>query len=543
MKALSLLFSCVIVSIGAAEEYLRIGSEKQVFVGPWTEDGRDGYLVESMTNVAMTVNEARVTGERLLVVDKPWEGSTNKEPQFDVRQFVLKDGDTFRMYYSALPTYPNYWEVPNGRILCYAESTDGIHWTKPNLGLCTWDGSKENNIILPHDDLDILCSEYEGATVFIDPVAASKDEKYKMLVKMTPAPMKFYKNHRRLPKGQYAFVSADGIRWKLKSPRKVNPAASDTQLSVFWDERIAKYVAYTRMKPYYPDRKIRIRQVGRMVSDDFVHWGKETSVLAPDKSDWEGSPPKLLRVSIYGGNISKYTESPNIYLALPSLFYHWKYDRKRTYTKRKDPSKGNEEREEPKGKVSYHVAPATMDVQLATSRDGIHWNRSPQRRPFIRLGPEGSFWSKVIFPGADFIRVKDELWIYFGALDVSHSEERASVNGARGRAVLRLDGFISADAAYTGGELTTKPLIFSGSKLQLNVDTSAGGVVKMEIQDKDGAPINVFTEAVADEINGNYIRIFARWQGSTDVSSLAGKPVRLRFVMRDAKLYSFQFLP
>jgi len=65
----------------------------------------------------------------------------------------------------------------------------------------------------------------------------------------------------------------------------------------------------------------------------------------------------------------------------------------------------------------------------------------------------------------------------------------------------------------------------------------------MEIQDKDGAPINVFTEAVADEINGNYIRIFARWQGSTDVSSLAGKPVRLRFVMRDAKLYSFQFLP
>jgi hypothetical protein len=182
-------------------------------------------------------------------------------------------------------------------------------------------------------------------------------------------------------------------------------------------------------------------------------------------------------------------------------------------------------------------------VQLVTSRDGIHWNRSPQRRPFIALGPEGTFWSHQIYPGSDAIRVGDELWFYFAGLNVNHKEQSLrESNGARGRAVLRLDGFISADAAYTGGELTTKPLVFSGDRLQLNVDTGAGGTTKVEIQEPSGRPIAGFTESDADEINGNYIRVLASWNGSTDAGSLAGQPVRLRFLMRDAKLYSLQFI-
>ena len=140
--------------------------------------------------------------------------------------------------------------------------------------------------------------------------------------------------------------------------------------------------------------------------------------------------------------------------------------------------------------------------------------------------------------------VGDELWFYFAGLDVHHKEQYQKVShGARGRAVLRLDGFISADAAYTGGEMTTVPLVFQGNRLQLNVDTSAGGVVRVEIQTEKGNPIKGFTASEADEINGNYIRKVVTWGGSDDVGALAGKPVKLRFVMRDTKLYSFQFLP
>ena len=165
----------------------------------------------------------------------------------------------------------------------------------------------------------------------------------------------------------------------------------------------------------------------------------------------------------------------------------------------------------------------------------------------------------MIFPSGDVIPVGDELWIYFSGLPVAHNigsleETGGRLPGAFTRAVLRRDGFISADAAYTGGELTTRPLVFAGSRLQLNVATGAGGVVQVEVQDEAGRPIPGFALADADELNGNCIRGLARWRAETmgkmrrpagdpDVGALAGRPVRLRFVMRDARLYAFQFVP
>ena len=312
---------------------------------------------------------------------------------------------------------------------------------------------------------------------------------------------------------------------------------------MFWDERAGKYVQYSRVKrpdpaqdayyrSIYPEYdpemgRSRVLRVGRAESDDFLNWGEEQQVLGPDEKDNANCPEGLVRLDFYGGNVSSYREATGAYIGLPNAYYHWKFDVTRRWWTGK-----------------YLQLPSTMDVQLVTSRDGINWNRSPQRRPFIALGPEGSFWSRQIYPGSDAIRVGDELWFYFAGLDVCHKEQSLRESkGARGRAVLRLDGFISADAAYTGGELTTKSLVFSGERLQLNVDTGAGGTAKVEIQEPSGRPISGFTESDADEINGNYIRVFASWNGSTDTSPIAGRPVRLRFLMRDAKLYSFQFSP
>ena len=74
--------------LGAGEAPLQVGSTKQLFLGPWTEDGRDGHLAESMTGVTIRMNEARATGERLMVQNRPWEGTG----MLDMRQFVLRDG-------------------------------------------------------------------------------------------------------------------------------------------------------------------------------------------------------------------------------------------------------------------------------------------------------------------------------------------------------------------------------------------------------------------------------------------------------------------
>ena len=541
-------------TITFADVPLRIGSEKQLFIGPFDESGRDTYLVESMTNVEMTMNPALVTGERLVAQDKPWEGTGI----LDMRQFVLKDGDTFRMYYNALPHHfvskdpkdprKNIWGRPYNRILCYAESKDGIRWTKPNLGLCEWNGSRESNILLPNDNFEYVFSEMDGPCVFIDPNAKTPDEKYKMFIKISPVRGKPEKSDagpipvrvtKQLPKAQYAFASPDGIHWRLMSPKKVNAGPkNDTAYSVFWDERIHKYVQYSRVwqaapeqVAYYKrthkgyDGRAVVLHVGRATSDNFLDWSPEETVLKPDTIDRAGSPEGLTRMDFYGGNISRYREAQNVYIGLPNAYYHWKFDLTRKWWTGK-----------------YIQEPSTMDVQLVLSRDGVHWHRTPKREPFIRLGREGTFWSKTIWPDGNGIRVGDELWFYFAGLDVHHKEQsQKESHGARCRAILRLDGFISADAAYTGGQLTTKPLIFSGDRLELNVDTSAGGTLVVEVQDEARKAIVGFTAEDADEINGNYIRKVATWNGSSDVSSLAGRVIRLRFVMRDTKLYSFQF--
>jgi hypothetical protein len=140
----------------------------------------------------------------------------------------------------------------------------------------------------------------------------------------------------------------------------------------------------------------------------------------------------------------------------------------------------------------------------------------------------------------------DELWIYYTGKNDDHSDRVDPKAGKRmtgvTRAILRLDGFVSADAAYTGGSLTTPPIVFEGNRLELNIDTSAGGVAQIEIREASGEPIRGYSLAEADELNGNSVRVPVSWQGKTDVSVLAGRAVKLHFKLRDSKLYAFQFV-
>jgi hypothetical protein len=109
------------------------------------------------------------------------------------------------------------------------------------------------------------------------------------------------------------------------------------------------------------------------------------------------------------------------------------------------------------------------------------------------------------------------------------------------RYTLRMDGFVSAQAGLAGGELVTKPITFDGAELQLNFSTSAAGSIRVEIQDADGAPIDGFSLNDALGVIGDDLDRPALWKSGTDVSELAGRPVRLRFVLSDADLYAFRF--
>lgn len=143
------------------------------------------------------------------------------------------------------------------------------------------------------------------------------------------------------------------------------------------------------------------------------------------------------------------------------------------------------------------------------------------------------------------LRVGDEIWMYYTGFDFTHGAytPESRHKGVISRLVQRMDGFVSADAAYEGGELTTVPIRFSGSHLFLNIDTGALGFARVEIQDGRGRPLPGFRADDCKRINGNFIRHEVHWNGKSDVGSLSGQVVRLRFVMRSTKLYSYQFMP
>jgi hypothetical protein len=106
---------------------------------------------------------------------------------------------------------------------------------------------------------------------------------------------------------------------------------------------------------------------------------------------------------------------------------------------------------------------------------------------------------------------------------------------------LRLDGFASLHSGYTGGHMITKPLVFTGRELSLNFSTFAAGGVKVGIEDADGKPLPGFSLDDCQMQIGNELDRKVTWKSGTDVSAVAGQPVRLRFSMKDADVFSFQF--
>ena len=150
-----------------------------------------------------------------------------------------------------------------------------------------------------------------------------------------------------------------------------------------------------------------------------------------------------------------------------------------------------------------------VDIQMAVSRDGVRYERL-DRRPYVRLGRKGLLDSASAYMGVGMIVTDDEVFQYYVGYQRPHGEhERHGVAhmdrwGAIIRTVQRLDGFVSADAAYGGGSLTTPPLVFSGSRLELNIDTSALGTARVAIEDGKGRPIPGFEIEDCDVINVNF---------------------------------------
>ena len=473
--------------LSAAESPVDVGNRKQLMI--------DKRFMADSKDITLRMNPP--TQRRLVLrQDKPWETYIG----FAVS--VIEHEGQYKMW---------YWAEGKPPILCYAYSKDGIAWEKPNLGLVKYKGSAKNNIVMATQE----------ATVFLDPIAPPP-ARFKAISMM----------HWPDPKtaGLYVHTSPDGIHWKI-SDQRVFPVWADTANQVFYDWRLKKYVANIRVwpNPY--------RAIGRVEMDDitkpwpikhlekpFYIWGKDKIPVAshevPTVFGYDGRDPGP--TDYYNAACVQYAWADDAYFLFPSPYRRF-----------------------PGPPVGKYGNDGLLDVQMAVSRDGIKWTRLT-REPYVAMGTQGELDASQVYMGIGMIRRGDKIFQYYGGHGATHgvpiSEvEKNGPGGAIFRVEQRLDGFVSADAAYEGGEFTTPPLVFSGKQLVLNINASAMGTCKVELLDQQGIVVPGYSLKECDEIGGNSVKKTVSWSGKSDLGSLCGQTVRLRFVMRACKLFAFQF--
>ena len=431
---------------------------------------------------------------------------------------VFQDGDLYRMYYGVSRFF--FDKEKHTRVFYYAESEDGIRWETPSLGLFEFEGSRDNNIVWWKDDADRF-SAVSFSPFRDENPACEPEHRYKALVHAL-------RRGNQEKKGLSALSSPDGIHWSVLSAEPgITEGAFDSQNLGFWDSARGEYRAYWR-DFYKGAGGGRFRGIKTASSDDFLVWSPAQWLYFP------GAEPE----EQYTNQVIPYYRAPHILVGLPSRYVArpWSEavedlpepERRRSIVERA----GNE-----------RFGSALTDTVFMSSRDGVRFHRWGEA--FIRPGLRGrdnwiygdnyANWGMVT-TASDIEGAPDELSFY-----VSEGSRRDHYSKVYRRYTLRVDGFVSVQASRRGGEVVTRPLTFAGRDLVVNLSASAAGGIRAELQDMQGVAIPGFDLENCVEVIGDDLERRVRWEDGADLGALAGMPVRLRFQLVDADLYSFRF--
>jgi hypothetical protein len=432
----------------------KIGTQRQPLV--------DADLIDRFVGSAKLAVQKPTPREVVLTANAPWEGNTS------AYYTVFRDGDKFRMYYRGSHFDEKTQKIAHREVTCYAESADGIHWTKPELGLFEFDGSKQNNIVWDGPGAHCFAP-------FLDNNPAA-------------APAARYKAVTFVKGGLLPLGSPDGIHWTpLAEKPVITRGAFDSQNLAFWDSHIGKYREYHRAP------RGGMRDIMTGTSDDFIHWAE------PEFLDYPDSRPEEL-----------YTNTVQVYPGISEIL------------------------------IGFPTRILTPTVQtepvFMVSRDGLTFRRYseaiiPPTAPSDRTGNRSNYmaWGLLKLPG-------DKDWSVFA------KEAYYIGTGSRlRRFTYRPDGLVALTAGADGGEAITRSLSFTGSKLVLNYRAAPKGSLRVELQDAEGQPISGFTAADSQRLIRDATDASVSWAKGSDLASLAGQPLRLRFVLADAELFAFRF--
>lgn len=477
-KTVATLATVAQAQTGSADTPIAIGNRRELFV--------DRALISDMRGVDLRL-ATPVNGGLALSLDRPWELN------FSNYTTVINDGSDLRLYYRGTPVAG---DGNSNEVTCCAESHDGIHWTRPSLSFYEIHGQSTNSVVLANS-----APFSHNFTPFLDtrpgiPTA----QRYKAVAGYSKT-------------GLVAFVSADGLKWNRLQERPVLDAPTefslDSQNIPFWSHHENQYVLYYRT--WKKIGETNYRWTSRAVSKDF------RSFAPTGEMEFGGAPPEHL----YTNQTSQYFRAPHLYVGICARFMP-----------------GRQVLTEEQAK-SVRVNPAYFkdcsDAVLLSSRGGNHFDRTFMDA-ILRPGVGIENWvSRSNYPALNLFQTGPAVMSFL--VNRNYGQPTTCLQ----RYDLRLDGFASAHAGYAGGSLTTRPITFDGASLELNYSTSAAGFVRVEFLDPAGSPLPGFALAESHELVGDEIARIYNWKHGTDVSKLRGKPVRLRFHLKDADLYAYRF--
>jgi len=438
---------------------ISIGSRRELFI--------DDVLIGGVSGDAARRLHHPCRMGPALVFDRPWEGR-----YCGYVAVVVVAADDVRLYYRGWP------DLNKPAVTCCAVSRDGGRtFTRPDLGLYEFDGSKHNNIVY-------MGPGTHNFTPFLDANPdAPQDQRFKALASAGPK------------SALVPFVSADGFRWRrLTDHAVITDGAFDSQNLAFWDPVRKRYAAYFR------DFRNGVRDIKMCTSTDFIHWTKPVWLSY-------GDAPKE---HLYTNAVMPYPRAPHILIGFPCRFVpHRK-------------------------KIASHAEQGMNDGVLMSSRDGVTFQRWVEA--FLRPGPDPLCWTdRNNYIAWGLAPSENGLYSLYWNEHYRYPTHRLQ------RGVIRVDGFASLHAGADGGEVLTRPVVFEGTALEINYATSAVGWVRVEICDEKGTPFDGFRAVDCSPLFGNEIAGRVAWGSGASLGDLAGRPVRLRFLLKDADVYSFRF--
>ena len=396
-----------------------------------------------------------------------------------------------------------------GYYTCYATSRDGIHWDKPAL-----DVVPGTNVVLQDEE----GLRRNSSTVWLDLDEGDPARRFKMF-RVVIRETRRADGPVSLDKWMRLHFSPDGVHWTLAGE---SDRCGDRS-TVFYNPFRKVWVygvrdgsrEVSRCRAYCETAEpLKVARWGHTKTHRKNWVGADR--LDPDRSDldlrrvperpWDLVPSQLYNLDCVG------YES-----VMLGLFSIW----------RGHPKRGR---------------PKINEVCVGFSRDGFHWSR-PDRRAFCPVSETKEAWNfgNVQSAGGGCLVVGDKLYFYVTA---ANRTLRATGLDATytGLAVLRRDGFASMDADNREGTLTTRKVQFTGRHCFVNV-AAAAGELRVEVLDADGNVIPPFTKANCLPVTTDSTIQRVQWRGGQDLSALSGKPVRLRFHLRNGQLYAFWVTP